>query len=212
MGELSGIVMQFPYAGLFLMPLLGCIGFPFPEDAVLLSCGFLISQRIIMPLPAFLVVYTAVMISDFFIYSLGKKYGRAVITHRRSRRLLPPEKLHFLESRFRKFGVLTFVIGRQIIGVRAQTILAAGVLDMPLRTFLLTDACAAFLTVLLLVSLGYMGIASLMANYPFAIDGGYMLGTVFLCAAIFYLVRLHIAKRRMRTDTRDLLAIGTRSC
>jgi membrane protein DedA with SNARE-associated domain len=149
MGELSAIVMQFPYPGLFCLLILGSVGFPFPEDAILLSCGFLISRQIVAPLPAFIVVYAGIMIGDFIIYSFGRKYGRAVVTHKRFRRLLPPEKLYSIEKRFGKFGVLSVLVGRQIIGVRAQTMLAAGVLRMPLRTFLLTDAFASSLTIMI---------------------------------------------------------------
>ncbi len=212
MGELSDIVMQFPYAGLFLMPLLGCIGFPFPEDAVLLSCGFLISQRIIMPLPALLVVYTGVMISDFLIYSLCKKYGRAIITHRRFKRLLPPEKLHSIESRFKKFGVLSIVIGRQIIGVRAQTILAAGVLGMPLRTFLMTDAFASSVTVMLMTTLGYTGTKRLMENHPISIHGVCLLMIPVLLVVIFCLIKWHRARRRTTNSAKNIMAIEKMRC
>lgn len=212
MGGLSNIVVQFPYAGLFLMPLLGCIGFPFPEDAILLSCGFLISQSIVIPLPALLVVYAGVMISDFIIYSLGKKYGRAVITHRRFKNLLPPEKLHSLESRFRKYGVLSIVIGRQIIGVRAQTLLVAGVLDMPLRTFLMTDAFASSVTVMLMTTLGYTGTQRLIKDHAISINGICLLMVpVLLAALIFCLIKRH-RSRRTTNNSENILAIEKMGC
>lgn len=212
MSGLSNIVVQFPYAGLFLMPLLGCIGFPFPEDVILLSCGFLISQRTVVPLPALLVVYAGVIISDFLIYSLGRKYGRAIITHRRFKKLLPPEKLHSLETRFRKYGVLSIIIGRQIIGVRAQTLLAAGVLDMPLRTFLMIDAFAASVTVMLMTALGYTGTQRLIKDHAISLNGICLLMVpVLLAVLIFFFIKRHWS-RRTTNGAGNILAIEKMGC
>jgi membrane protein DedA with SNARE-associated domain len=44
MFEASAHVDQFPYAGIFVLLLLGGMGFPFPEDIALLLRGFLISK------------------------------------------------------------------------------------------------------------------------------------------------------------------------
>jgi len=211
MGELSAIVMQFPYQGLFCLLILGSIGFPFPEDAILLSCGFLISRRIVMPIPAFLVVYTGIIIGDFIIYSFGRKYGRAVVTHKRFRKLIHPEKLCSLERRFAKFGALSILLGRQIIGVRAQTMIAAGVLRMPLRTFLLTDAFASFLTVSIMVSLGYTGMKGL-TNHSLTVQLEYLLIIVLLATA-FYFVRWLRSKRRRKIEVKNNeMAIEKFSC
>jgi membrane protein DedA with SNARE-associated domain len=173
MGELSDMVMQFPYAGLFCLLILGAIGLPFPEDAVLISCGLLISQGIIQPLPAFLAVYTGILIGDFLIYSAGRKYGRAVVTHRQFRKFLPGERLHSLEQKFTRFGWLFIVLGRQVIGLRAQTILVSGILGMSRRTFLAVDAFASFVTIMLMGSVGYLGMNHFMQNRSLGIPGGY---------------------------------------
>ncbi|HXX58494.1 MAG TPA: hypothetical protein VEI96_10875 [Thermodesulfovibrionales bacterium] len=38
--QISSVIGQFPYLGLFVLLLLGGIGFPFPEDATLILAVF----------------------------------------------------------------------------------------------------------------------------------------------------------------------------
>ncbi|MDI6727600.1 MAG: hypothetical protein QMD44_01570, partial [Thermodesulfovibrionales bacterium] len=78
MPNISTLVEHFPYIGLFLLLILGGIGFPFPEDTTLILCGFLISTHVVKPVPALLVVYAGLLITDFSLYFVGKKYGRMV--------------------------------------------------------------------------------------------------------------------------------------
>jgi membrane protein DedA with SNARE-associated domain len=155
--SLSGLVGQFPYLGLFLLLILGGIGFPFPEDTTLILCGFLISQDIIRPLPAFLNVYAGLLIADFFLYSMGRRYGRLIVTHRRFQRIVSPERLTFIEDKFRRRGVLVILLGRHIFGLRAQIFLTAGITRMDAGKFLLTDAFSALFTIALMVGAGYAG-------------------------------------------------------
>ncbi|MGE5893104.1 MAG: hypothetical protein ACM34I_03520, partial [bacterium] len=64
MTTLSAIVEHSPYAGLFVLLILGGIGFPFPEDATLILCGFLMAQQVIEPVRALVVVYGGLLIAD----------------------------------------------------------------------------------------------------------------------------------------------------
>ena len=46
MFEAATLIEHFPYIGIFLLSVLGDIGFPFPEDATLIILGgFLIAQN-----------------------------------------------------------------------------------------------------------------------------------------------------------------------
>ena len=54
------------------MLILGGIGIPFPEDATFILCGFLIERNMIKTIPALLVIYIGVLISDFIIYLLAE--------------------------------------------------------------------------------------------------------------------------------------------
>lgn len=152
-----GLAGNFPAFGLFVLLLLGVIGFPFPEDAILLTSGFLIARGTAEPSLILLCVYAGLLLTDFFLYSLGRKYGRKVITHKRFSRILSRERLARMEKAFNRKGVLLIIFGRQILGIRSQVLLSAGVMEMPARTFLLLDAVSALITITLIAGAGYLG-------------------------------------------------------
>jgi membrane protein DedA with SNARE-associated domain len=153
----TGFVEHFPYAGIFLLLVLGDIGLPFPEDATLILSGFLIAQKVTKLLPTLLVVYSGLLLTDFALYWVGKKYGRSVIEHKRFRRILSAERLSRLEEKFRKWGIFVVFIGRHFLGLRAQIFLAAGAMKMPTLKFLMADAASAIFTVTLMVGIGFWG-------------------------------------------------------
>lgn len=157
MFHFPGLVENFPAIGLFALLLLGVIGFPFPEDAILLTCGFLIARGSALPALTLISVYCGLLLTDFILYSVGRKYGRMVITHRKFSRILSAERLSRMERAFNRKGVLVILFGRQILGVRSQVLLSAGVMKMPSRVFLLSDAVSAMVTITLIAGAGYLG-------------------------------------------------------
>ncbi|MGE5300220.1 MAG: DedA family protein [Acidobacteriota bacterium] len=157
MSDLSAIMEQGPYLGLLLLLILGGVGFPFPEDATLILCGFLISTHVVKPVYALLVVYAGLLAADFSLYLIGKKYGRMIVCHRRFHNIISPERLLILEDKFNKRGILFILFGRQLIGLRAQIFLAAGVMRMSAVKFLITDAISSLFTIALMVGAGYIG-------------------------------------------------------
>jgi membrane protein DedA with SNARE-associated domain len=157
MFDTTALVDQFPYAGIFLLLILGGIGFPFPEDTTLILSGFLIAQGILKPFPAFLVVYPGLLITDFFLYWVGKKYGRMVVEHKGFRRIISPDRLSRLEEKFKKRDVWVILVGRHLVGLRAQIFLVAGVMRMSAIKFLVADATTALLTIAFMGGIGYAG-------------------------------------------------------
>ena len=161
MFDASALVDQFPYAGIFLLLVLGGIGFPFPEDTTLILSGFLIAQGIMRPVPAFLVIYPGLLMTDLLLYWVGKKYGRMVVEHKRFRRMISPDRLSKLEEKFKKRDVWVILVGRHLLGLRAQIFLVAGVMRMPAIKFLVADAATALLTIALMGGIGYAGGSSI---------------------------------------------------
>ncbi len=148
---------NFPYLGIFTLLLLGGIGFPFPEDATLLLSGFLLANKTIKPVSAFLVVYSGLLLTDFFLYSAGKKYGRRLVEHRRFQRILSVDQLAKLEEKFKRWGIYVVFFGRHLVGLRAQIFLVAGVMKMSAMKFLMADAVSALFTIGLWGGVGYLG-------------------------------------------------------
>ncbi len=161
MPGISNIVAQSPYVGLFLLLVLGGLGLPFPEDTTLILGGFLISNGTVRPLPAILVLYAGLLVTDAGLFFAGKKYGRLIVTHRRFQKILSPEKLAALEEKFNKYGLIVILIGRHLIGLRAQLFLAAGVMRMSFLKFLAADAVSSLFTMAAMIGAGYQGGKSL---------------------------------------------------
>ncbi|NWG02263.1 MAG: DedA family protein [Syntrophaceae bacterium] len=157
MFESPSFINHFPYLGIFLLLILGGIGLPFPEDTTLLLSGFLMAHHIIKPLPAFLVVYFGLLITDFSLYLVGKKYGRRIVEHKRFRKMISPNRLSKLEDSFKKWGSLVVFFGRHIFVLRAQIFLVSGVMKMSATKFLVADAISALFTIGLWGGVGYLG-------------------------------------------------------
>jgi len=151
------IIQQLPNLGLFILMILGTLGLPFPEDAILILAGFLVANGTIRPIPAFLAVYSGLLVTDFLLYSFGKCYGRRLVEHRRFQKILSPERLLKVEEKLKKWGALAVFFGRHLFGVRAQIFLAAGVVKMPYKKFLLADGTSALLSMALWGGLGFVG-------------------------------------------------------
>ena len=146
---MSNLISNCPYAGILLALILGGIGLPFPEDGILLLSGLLIAHGTIKLFPTFLIVFPILVVTDLFIFAVGRRYGRALVRHKRFGRLISPEKLLKLEEKFRRRGAWVVLFGRHIFGLRTPIFLAAGVTRMSAIKFLIVDAATAFLTITL---------------------------------------------------------------
>ncbi|MCL5024463.1 MAG: DedA family protein [Nitrospirae bacterium] len=196
---INGIIEHHPYIGLFSLLILGGIGVPFfPEDATFILCGFLMQGKIVKPVPALLVIYTGVLIADFLIYLFGRKYCRAAVCHRWFQRILPPERLAWLEKSFKKKGIFFILFGRHFIGIRAQIFLVSGIMRMHPVKFLLADAFTVIFTIAVMVTVGYVGGHSLQ---DIGIDTSKITYVVIVLFASFsagYLAIKYFRKKRQR--------------
>jgi membrane protein DedA with SNARE-associated domain len=157
MDQTTSMIQPSPYMGIFLLLILGTLGLPFPEDTTLILSGFLMAQDIIQSLPALIVIYPTLLMTDFLLYWIGKKYGRKVVEHKIFHRITSLNRLLKLEGKFRKRGIWVVFFGRHLLGLRAQIFLAAGVMRMPARKFLLADALSALITMGIMIGIGYFG-------------------------------------------------------
>jgi len=151
------LIQQFPYLGLFILLILGTLGLPFPEDAILILAGFLVANQTIRPIPAFLAIYSGLLVTDFLLFSFGKRYGRKLVEHKRFHRIISPERLLKIEEKLKKWGVLVIFLGRHLLIMRGQIFLAAGAMKMSLGKFLLADALSSLITITLWGGLGFVG-------------------------------------------------------
>jgi membrane-associated protein len=102
MFEPLSFVEHFSYLGLFVLLILGTLGFPFPEDSILILNGFLVARHVVDPLVASFVVYAGLLMTDYSLYWVGRTYGRGVIEITRFRKIMTPERLSKLEVEFQR--------------------------------------------------------------------------------------------------------------
>jgi membrane protein DedA with SNARE-associated domain len=147
------IINHFHYFGLFIILVLGGIGFPFPEGVTLIVCGILISTHLFNLTPALFIAFIGVLAGDFLSYYFGKKYGRAIVTHKIFRKIISPERLSKLENKFNKMRMFFILIGGRLI---SEIFLVAGIMKMPLSKFLIYDTISTIFAIIIWVGIGYI--------------------------------------------------------
>ncbi|MCX8033965.1 MAG: DedA family protein [Thermodesulfovibrio sp.] len=152
------LITKFSYIGLFTLLILGGLGVPFfPEDLILISCGMLISFDIIKPIPAIPIAYLGLVISDSLLYYAGRRFGRKIITNKRFEKIISPPKFLLLERKFIKHSTLIMLLGRLLVGFRAQVFLLAGITKVSFSKFLIIDTFGSAVVLTIMVSAGYIG-------------------------------------------------------
>lgn len=147
---------HFIYFSLFGILFLSGLGLPVPEDAVLLSGGFLVYFGYTRPLPTALAGFVGVLSGDILIFQIGVRWGTDAVRHRSIAHLLTPKRLARVQNYFRKYGMMTVLLARFLVGLRAPTFLLAGAMYMPFRQFVSLDFVAAVVSVPLVTYLGYV--------------------------------------------------------
>lgn len=157
MSEVS-FIEHLPYLGLFVVLVLGGLGFPFPEGVSLMICGFLISSHVAEPLIIIPLALAGVLSGDMLSYIIGRRYGRAMLKHRMFKKIVSQRRLETFEEKFNKRGlVFIFFGGRFISGI----FLVAGIMRMPRSRLLLCDALSAITGIVVWGGIGYMSAHSL---------------------------------------------------
>ncbi len=158
----SAVILHFTYMGIFCLLILGGLGLPFPEDGVLIMSGLLIAHGVIKLVPALFIIYPSLLIADFILYAIGRKYGRMVVEHKIFSKIVSPATLLRFEEKFTRWGALMVFLGRHFIGFRAPIFLISGVMRIPRLKFLIADGLSAIITISINLGLGYLGGNTLM--------------------------------------------------
>lgn len=96
-----------------------------------------------------------VVLSDIFLYGLGRWAGEWLLKRRWMARILPDEKRRRTEENFHRYGVSILVVGRLVPGIRMPLFLTAGSMRLPLPRFLLADGLGAVVGNSLFFFLGF---------------------------------------------------------
>lgn len=144
-----------PYLAVFTVLLMCGLGLPIPEDITLFVGGLLSYYGAANVWIMILISYFGVMLGDSIIFLLGAKYGRRLATKGIFKKLLPPDRLDYIQDRLHKKGNWLIFAARFMPGFRAPAYFSCGTLHVPFRVFFFFDGLAALLSVPLIVYLVY---------------------------------------------------------
>lgn len=145
---------HFIYTGLFLILILSGLGLPIPEEITLLAGGFFVHLGFTRFYPTMIVIFAGAIAGDMTLYSIGRKWGQGIITHRQMRKIFSERRLERAKKFFATHGHKAIFIARFFSGFRVAAFLAAGVMGMKPEKVLLYDTFAALIMVPILVSVG----------------------------------------------------------
>lgn len=144
------------------MMLLASFGLPLPEEVTIVALGLMVHMGKypdqyppppgieVQPLnlyTAMTVCFLSIMISDFLVYWIGKKFGASPIVHKLFRKFLGEHSLEKSRTMIHKHRFLVPAIFRFTPGVRFPGHLSCGMMGISVWTFLAVDGLAALISV-----------------------------------------------------------------
>ncbi len=155
--QIVAALTENPYLGVALVFLLCGLGFPLPEEIVLLAAGYVCAK---FPEHASLPLMMAwcagaILAGDLLPFVLGRVFGVRLLRLRWLRYYVTKQRLANFDRWFRRRGDLVIFIARFVAGLRVVAFFTAGSMKMPWRRFLFYDGLGIALIVPLLTWLGY---------------------------------------------------------
>ena len=143
-------------AGVFLLLIVGGVGFPIPEDVTLLGCGILARGGSVSLWQVIAVGIVGVSLADWIVYLTGRRYGPAVVRHPLVARVLRREHVDAVDTAVRRHGAWAVFVARFVFGARIATFLSAGTFGVSVAAFAVAEAAGTVLFVSAMVTLGYV--------------------------------------------------------
>lgn len=148
------------YWRLFVALIAGGLGLPIPEDVPLVIAGIAIAQGLATWHGAYIVCYVGVLLSDQVLYGFGYLFGQKLLSAGAKSPFLPSvseeriEQMRLAMKKRRLFAII--FAGRHLFPIRSVTFVSAGALRIPFVDFFIADALAAFVSVSIVIGLGWL--------------------------------------------------------
>jgi membrane protein DedA with SNARE-associated domain len=138
-----------------LILFLAGIGFPVPENPILVGGGYALYQKQAHPLPSLCLWFLAIIAGDLVLFSIVSWFFERPALSGLIRRWVGQVRLERYRRAFANWGGWTLFLARFAFGVRAAAYVAAGAAGYPWRRFLFADCFSVGIQVLLFVGIGY---------------------------------------------------------
>jgi membrane protein DedA with SNARE-associated domain len=155
MPELSELITQWGYLAIFFTVILGNLGVPVPEEAILVLAGYFVWDQQLW-LPAVLVVgVVGAATGDNIGYWIGRHYGARAVLQYGHWFFITPDRFDSMQRFVSQYGAFGVFFSRFLPGLRFMAGPLAGTTRMPFLPFLVSNVLGAAVYVPLAVAVGY---------------------------------------------------------
>ena len=144
------------YLGIIVFMILTGAGLPLPEEVAIVAAGVLSSLGQLNPWLAVGSCLIGALAGDCVMYWIGHHFGRRVLReHHWWTRFIHPEREAQIEQKLKEHSFKVLLLSRFLVGLRSPVYLAAGILRLPFKRFILIDLVCATLVIGTFFSLSY---------------------------------------------------------
>jgi membrane protein DedA with SNARE-associated domain len=133
----------------------GALGFPIPENPILMGGGYTIFKQISPFATSLALWYLAILSGDTILFAVSYWFFNRPALSAFLKRYVGTKRLASYEKAFASRGGWTLFLARFTYGIRAVAYIAAGAAHYPWRRFLVVDALSVAIQVPLFVGVGY---------------------------------------------------------
>ncbi len=197
MESLTQWIVQYGYAGLTALLMLGIVGLPIPDETLLVFSGFLIYQGKLSAVPTFLAGFAGAVSGISLSYVLGRTVGRSVVDRYGRFMHLTAERLDRVERWFERIGEWLLPLGFFVPGLRHFTALTAGIAGLPFGRFGIFAYCGAAVWVAIFLLLGYfVGDHWQTAMHIIHRYTGWIVAGLLVAGVLAWVIRERLSARR----------------
>ncbi len=155
MPEVSGAVGHWGYLAICVFVILGNLGFPIPEESILLLAGYLVwHEKLRLPWVLLAGVLSAIA-GDNIGFWIGRRFGQGVVERYGHWVLITPERLQKARGLMTRYGSLGVFGARFVAGLRFLAGPLAGSAGLRPSVFFLANALGALIYIPAMVGAGY---------------------------------------------------------
>ena len=145
----------YPYLGVAVVFVICGLGFPLPEELVLIAAGYVSFKELASVEWMMVACAASILAGDLPPFLLGRIFGARLLRWRPLRLLVNRRRLAQFDNWFRRRGDLVIFFARFITGVRIVAYFTAGTMKMRVSRFIMLDVLGILVVVPLFVGIGY---------------------------------------------------------
>lgn len=152
------LVASYPlatYGLMFGILVVSGAGLPVAEEIIVVTAGVLIHRGALEWAPAWGVCYVGILLADAIVFTIGRRFGKAVLHRKWMKRVLHPRRVIHAHHHVHEHGAWVLMASRFIPASRWPTMLITGMAHLPFWKFMLADGAAAIVSVTIQMVAGY---------------------------------------------------------